>query len=197
MPRTNSSHGLIDLTREDTTPSAPSTSNTSKRPGDPHPESSSSTKRTKLSNGSSPKNSKRIEEVDLVEAEERLAARLEKERAEQVKAQQEASKAPRTFSRQTCIICMESYTNVTAAICGHIFCHECLIQAIAVADRDRSGTGQKGTCPVCRRPLDRKKATNFIPIQLMKKSKYRSRRASASSAQVSPSQGVSRPRISE
>ncbi|KAE8442000.1 hypothetical protein EG329_003936 [Mollisiaceae sp. DMI_Dod_QoI] len=83
--------------------------------------------------------------VDLVGVEneqdyEELKAR---EQAEAVKAlnQAEATK-PVKLAEFKCIICMDDPTDLTVTHCGHLFCSECLHQALHAGDRK--------CCPVCR-----------------------------------------------
>jgi len=42
-----------------------------------------------------------------------------------------------------CTICLSPLEDLTASVCGHIFCEGCIMQAIK----------SQGKCPICRRPL--------------------------------------------
>jgi len=42
-----------------------------------------------------------------------------------------------------CTICLSPLDDLTASVCGHVFCEGCIMQAIKV----------QGKCPICRRPL--------------------------------------------
>ena len=114
-----------------------------------------------------------VEELDLTNdtpsAEEAL---LQQQQQETIEAQQAGEKAdPVKIGRCQCIICMDSYTNATVTTCGHIFCHECLTQALVVGEKN-SDSGV-GNCPVCRKPVSRKKANQMIPVNFMKKSAFK------------------------
>ena len=63
---------------------------------------------------------KSIEEVDLVEEDTALADTLKKQRQEQV-ALQEDSQKPTKLSNLSCIICMDTPTNLTATVCGESY----------------------------------------------------------------------------
>lgn len=42
-----------------------------------------------------------------------------------------------------CAVCSDSIKDITSTICGHIFCEECILEAIK----------SQGKCPLCRRTL--------------------------------------------
>ena len=52
---------------------------------------------------------------------------------------------------------------------GHLFCHTCLMEAL-IAGENRSGPGEpkRSQCPVCRKSINRNKATDIIPLLLKK-----------------------------
>ncbi|KAH7038549.1 hypothetical protein B0J12DRAFT_546820, partial [Macrophomina phaseolina] len=114
-----------------------------------------------------------IERIDLIDDDTPLAEALQKQRAEQVRAQQEsqngADASPR-LSTLTCVICMDTPKDLTATACGHVFCHTCLMEAL-IAGEARAGPGEpkRSQCPVCRKALSRNKAGDIIPLLLMKK----------------------------
>ncbi|KAL9075040.1 MAG: hypothetical protein Q9157_004155 [Trypethelium eluteriae] len=108
-----------------------------------------------------------IEELDLVEEDTALADTLKKQRQQQV-ALQEDSRKPTKLSKISCIICMETPTNLTATSCGHLFCYECLMQALNFSARN-GGDGRRGMCPVCRKVVSRVKKDDIIPLEIMKK----------------------------
>ena len=60
-----------------------------------------------------------------------------------------------------CVICLDSPTDLTATICGHLFCHECITSALRVSSTT------SGSCPVCRRRTTLK---SLIPLAIMKQS---------------------------
>lgn len=101
--------------------------------------------------------------------EELLQAQQEKAVAAQ-QAEQEPS-GPQKIGQRQCIICMEAYTNATVTRCGHIYCHECLTQALLAGEKNNDRAG--GNCPVCRKPVSRKKAGHMLPLTFMKKSAFK------------------------
>lgn len=112
-----------------------------------------------------------IERIDLLDDDTPLAEALQKQRAEQVKAQQESQNGADALPRLTtitCVICMDTFKDLTATACGHLFCHECLMEAL-IAGEARAGPGEpkRSQCPVCRKALSRNKTGDIIPI-LMK-----------------------------
>jgi len=48
-----------------------------------------------------------------------------------------------SYLGKDCVVCLSPITDVSAAICGHVFCEGCLLQSIR----------SQGKCPTCRRPL--------------------------------------------
>ncbi|KAF2838442.1 hypothetical protein M501DRAFT_935912 [Patellaria atrata CBS 101060] len=129
-----------------------------------------SIKRQKLSTGehiSLGQAPEEVERVDLVEDQDSLA--IQKQRADQIKAQQEASNKPIRLSTLTCVICLDNPTDLTATSCGHLFCHTCIMESlIAGENRAVAGEAKRSQCPVCRKNLSRTKAGDIIPL-LMKK----------------------------
>lgn len=59
-----------------------------------------------------------VEEVDLVNNTNQLQSALQKQRVEQVKAQEGPSDKPLRLSTLTCVICMDTPTDITATSCG-------------------------------------------------------------------------------
>ncbi|KAK8162287.1 hypothetical protein IWX90DRAFT_435144 [Phyllosticta citrichinensis] len=112
-----------------------------------------------------------IEHIDLADDKTSLAEALQKQRVEQVKAQAERppADAPLRLSNITCVICMDSPKNITATACGHVFCHTCLMEAL-IAGENRAGYDgpKRSQCPVCRKTLNRTKASDVIPLLLKK-----------------------------
>ncbi len=114
-----------------------------------------------------------VEEMDLTNeapsAEEELA---QAQQQELLKAQRaEGAAGPQKMGKRTCIICLDNITNATVTSCGHMFCHECLTQAVLAAEKN-SEKGVGG-CPVCRKVVNRKKERQMIPIAFMKKSQFK------------------------
>lgn len=110
-----------------------------------------------------------VEEVDLVGDTNQLQSALQKQRVEQVKAQEGPSDKPLRLSTLTCVICMDTPTDITATSCGHLFCHTCLMEAL-IAGENRSAPHEpkRSQCPVCRKFINRAKSSDIIPL-LMKK----------------------------
>jgi hypothetical protein len=52
---------------------------------------------------------------------------------------------------------------------GHLFCHTCLMEAL-IAGENRAGPGEqkRSQCPVCRKVINRSKASDIIPLLLKK-----------------------------
>jgi len=86
------------------------------------------------------------EMVDLVDIDddEKYEDFKAKQQAELIKQQQldEATK-PAKLAEFQCIICMDNPTDLTVTHCGHLFCSECLHQALYAGNA-------KKCCPVCR-----------------------------------------------
>lgn len=98
-----------------------------------------------------------------------VAQVLQKQRLDAVKAQAKPEETKSTFNTFTCVICMDSPTDLSATACGHLFCHTCLMEAL-IAGENRAGPGEtkRSQCPVCRKVLMRNKSTDVIPLLLMK-----------------------------
>lgn len=170
--RRQNGNGVVDLTTEASPPAAQDT----RQPrGTKRAAASTSQGRTpKRSKRSSAEREAQVEELDLTNeapsAEEEL---LQTQREQAIKAQQEddENKGPLKIGKRQCIICMESFTNATITHCGHIYCHECLTQALIAGEKNSDrGTGN---CPVCRKSVSRKKTNQVIPISFMKKSAFK------------------------
>jgi hypothetical protein len=115
-----------------------------------------------------------IEQLDLTNeapsAEEELA---QAQTAAAVLAQQAATSAsgPLKIGQRQCIICMENFTNITITACGHVYCHECLTQALLAGEKNSEGG--KANCPVCRKQVSRKAKNQVIPLLFMKRSAFK------------------------
>lgn len=120
---------------------------------------------------------KMSEEIDMVDLRDvdtmaQWEEKKAKEAAEALKERNlmEANK-PFKLSDFQCIICMDSPTDLTITHCGHLFCSECLHQALHMGD--------KKCCPVCRsavylpRPGSRQTKNGIfaLEIKLMTKTK--------------------------
>ncbi|KAF4634333.1 hypothetical protein G7Y89_g3780 [Cudoniella acicularis] len=87
----------------------------------------------------------KVEVVDLadVENEAQYNELAAKQQAELIKKQQQdEATRPVRLADFNCIICMDNPTDLTVTHCGHLFCSECLHQALYAGD--------KRSCPVCR-----------------------------------------------
>lgn len=100
----------------------------------------------------------------------------------------QGAKTPLTEDKQkksafnvNCVICMDPPVNWTATKCGichvsvieallieagHVFCYDCLMQALIAKEHDsRISHGRSvGACPTCRTPIDRNKPGEVIPM---------------------------------
>ncbi|CCU76416.1 hypothetical protein BGHDH14_bgh05326 [Blumeria hordei DH14] len=142
----------LPVTLDDTaSPPIQSFQETSKRPAD----SSNKTRPTKLVRTTSPKKLKslsgsldqdEIDTVDLrnIETELQWEEKKKRDAAEIMAKEQSQENKPKLvkLSDFQCIICMDSPTDLTVTHCGHLFCSECLHQALHA--------GEKKCCPVCR-----------------------------------------------
>ncbi|TVY32532.1 E3 ubiquitin-protein ligase complex slx8-rfp subunit [Lachnellula occidentalis] len=89
-----------------------------------------------------------VQVVDLanVEDESQYRELAAKQQAELIKKQNEdEARKPVKLAEFQCIICMDNPTDLTVTHCGHLFCSECLHQALHAGD--------KKSCPVCRTPI--------------------------------------------
>ncbi|KAL4904804.1 hypothetical protein BDW74DRAFT_153539 [Aspergillus multicolor] len=118
-----------------------------------------------------------IESIDLTEVDgnSTLARVLAKQREEAIAAQQSSSggNARSRLTAYTCPVCMETPKNATATICGHLFCHKCIMEWLATTEEqraDRAGKTPRGLCPQCRQPLSGADQTgskrNLVPLEI-------------------------------
>jgi len=165
-------NGYVDLTSE------PDVPQTRKRRGSLTDEPSTKRRRpsgptvnsTPESGRDAPPNYETVEVLDLSKEPQDIQQVLQKQRAEAVAAQKPEEEEATTFNKLTCVICMDTPTDITATSCGHLFCHSCLMEAlIAGENRTQPGEQRKSQCPVCRKILNRNKASDIIPLLLMKK----------------------------
>ncbi|KAF8854833.1 hypothetical protein BDZ45DRAFT_676657 [Acephala macrosclerotiorum] len=86
--------------------------------------------------------------VDLVDvnSQKELEEKKARDKAEAIKkANQDEATKPVKLAEFKCIICMDDPTDLTVTHCGHLFCSECLHQALHA--------GERKCCPVCRNPI--------------------------------------------
>lgn len=116
-----------------------------------------------------------IEEVDLTNENLSTEEQLLRSQQQSLIAQQQLSSdtpsGPLQIGKRQCIICMESFTDVTVTHCGHIYCHECLTQALKAGEKN-SDRGV-GNCPMCRKPVSRKKVNHIVVVSFMRKAAWR------------------------
>ncbi|KAF2658665.1 hypothetical protein K491DRAFT_592616 [Lophiostoma macrostomum CBS 122681] len=182
-------NGYVDLTREDSDlfapegfPVAPPTPQ--RRPKRPTPSPGPSSKRVRRADGTAANVKSRspeakIEEIDLSEDRPVLQDVLQKQREQAIKAQQKPEEQATTLRNFTCVICMDTPTDLTATSCGHLFCHTCLMEAL-IAGENRSGPNEpkRSQCPVCRKHINRTKQPDIIPLLLKKALASQPRRSS-------------------
>lgn len=128
-------------------------------------------------NSNAPPSPQQIEALDLTNeapsAEEELRQTQQEAaiRAQQAAQASNTSSAPLKIGRRQCIICMEPYTDATITQCGHVYCHECLTQALMAGEKNSERA--TGNCPVCRKPVSRKKGNAMILMNFMKRGAFR------------------------
>ncbi|RDW88669.1 hypothetical protein BP6252_00701 [Coleophoma cylindrospora] len=110
--------------------------------------------------------------IDLVDVEDisQYEEMKKKEQAELLKQQQQdEANRPVKLAEFQCIICMDNPTDLTVTHCGHLFCSECLHEAL------HAGNNEKKSCPVCRttistNPLsrsgDKKPKNSFFHLEM-------------------------------
>jgi hypothetical protein len=110
-------------------------------------------------------------EIEDIDEDSALNTTLQRQRAEQVASQQPHTEKPLRLSNLTCVICMDTPTDLTATSCGHIFCYTCLMEALIAGENRLGAHGEtkKSQCPVCRKAIARNKASDVIPLLIKKK----------------------------
>lgn len=119
-----------------------------------------------------------IESVDLTAVDDNasLSAALAKQRQDAIQAQNPGTEAGRTLlTAYKCPVCMDTPTNATTTVCGHVFCHRCILDTLNWSIEQRREAAPptrkvKGVCPVCRKPLDTKDVPgagrSLVPLEL-------------------------------
>lgn len=120
-----------------------------------------------------------IEAVDLTAVEDNtaLADALSKQREDAIAAQKPNTSTENgrtTLTAYKCPICMDNLKNATTTSCGHLFCHQCIVDTLNwSAAQQRQDTGRravKGVCPVCRKSLKANDgpgaSRNLVPLEL-------------------------------
>ncbi|KAL5119648.1 hypothetical protein ACEQ8H_002494 [Pleosporales sp. CAS-2024a] len=154
-------NGYVDLT------SAPDSPPRRRKPDSPPPGPSS--KRQKRDDAT-------VDEVDLTDDKQPLHHVLQKQRPDAIKAQTTPDDEPTTFNTLTCVICMDMPTDLTATACA------------LIAGENRAGPGEqkRSQCPVCRKFINRNKASDVIPLLLKKGLATQPRRKKKKKALASP-----------
>ncbi|BFZ57498.1 hypothetical protein PYCC9005_004550 [Savitreella phatthalungensis] len=90
------------------------------------------------------------------------------------------------LSHLSCVICLDTPTDLTATVCGHLFCHACITAALESSAQQlqiahstpshRNPSGSVGVCPVCRR---RVKLSQLVPLSILRKDLMDAREARA------------------
>jgi len=123
------------------------------------------------------RNEEDIESLDLTEVDDAFALSkvLAKQREDAIKAQNNPTdrSGRSVLTSYKCPVCMDMPVDATTTICGHLFCHKCIIDTLRFGEEQRSdgsGKGPRGNCPVCRKPLSRNDIPgpkrNLVPLQL-------------------------------
>lgn len=139
------------------------------------------------SSSSRPKSESPVESIDLTGVGEKTSAAdvLAQHRADVESSQNVSSDTGRTaLTSYKCPICMETPTDITATICGHLFCHRCIIETLKWSEDQRGenmpGHRPKGVCPVCRKELRRidteQKGRTLVPLNIMLGQQVRKRK---------------------
>ncbi|EGD92233.1 hypothetical protein H112_00130 [Trichophyton rubrum D6] len=119
-----------------------------------------------------------IESVDLTSVDDSssLAQVLAKQREDAIIAQKNATndkEAKSILIAYKCPVCMDVPENATSTICGHLFCHKCIIDSLKYNETRRTlegaGKGARGNCPVCRKSItvvdNPGPRRNLVPLQ--------------------------------
>ncbi|GAD95191.1 conserved hypothetical protein [Paecilomyces variotii No. 5] len=125
-----------------------------------------------------------IESVDLTEVEDEssLSKALAKQRQDAVKAQGPTGdgEGRSVLTAYKCPVCMDTPVDATSTVCGHLFCHKCIVDTLKFSEEQRSDSsnkGPRGNCPVCRKPLTRNDTPgpkrNLVPLTLKLMTKKR------------------------
>lgn len=128
-----------------------------------------------------------VESIDLTTVDEKMSANdiLAKQREDAIYSQRLSSETGRTsLTSYKCPICMETPADITATICGHLFCHRCIIETLKWSEEQRQENmphlRAKGVCPVCRKELKRvdtdQKGRTLVPMNLMLGQQIRKRK---------------------
>lgn len=121
------------------------------------------------SSASSIKASPKMQPIDLTKIEDNQALTdlVAKEQQALIASQKQVLPTNSTMTplaEYKCAICMDTPTDVTTTTCGHMFCHQCIIDSLRWSEIQLAETQRpprnKGLCPVCRSHLDTKDVAN-------------------------------------
>ncbi|RDW94761.1 hypothetical protein BP5796_00524 [Coleophoma crateriformis] len=169
-PRRARSPSVVNLT--DSAPVVDLTGSPDMAPSKKRKRASEATPKRKSSTPQQVRKGVATDAIDLVDVDDisQYEEMKKKEQAELLKQQQldEASR-PVKLAEFQCIICMDNPTDLTVTHCGHLFCSECLHEAL------HAGNNEKKSCPVCRttistNPLsrsgDKKPKNSFFHLEM-------------------------------
>ncbi|RMZ75366.1 hypothetical protein DV738_g5508, partial [Chaetothyriales sp. CBS 135597] len=138
-----------------------------------------------------------VEQIDLtgVDSNSAVDAVLDQQRNESFFAMRPVSTRENGRTRLTaykCPVCMDTPVNATTTICGHLFCHQCIVETLQWSAKQRDGPGARkkcGMCPVCRKVLSIKDGPGagrtLVPLEL----KFLTRKRKLSSSAVDDPKG--------
>ncbi|RMD43627.1 hypothetical protein DV735_g1545, partial [Chaetothyriales sp. CBS 134920] len=118
------------------------------------------------------------EQIDLtgVDSNSAVDAVLDQQRKDSFFSMRPVSTKENGRTRLTaykCPVCMDTPVNATTTICGHLFCHQCIVETLQWSAKQRDGPGARrkcGMCPVCRKVLSIKDAPGagrtLVPLEL-------------------------------
>jgi hypothetical protein len=140
------------------------------------------------SSSSRPKSESPVESIDLTAVDEKISAAdvLAKHGADLTASQKLSSDTGRTpLTSYKCPICMEIPTDLTATVCGHLFCHRCILETLKWSQNlrrqqilpGRRPNAIRGVCPVCRKELKQldpeHKSRELVPVSIMRAQQMR------------------------
>jgi len=69
--------------------------------------------------------------------------------SQQAQSQEDSEK----LANIQCVICLDNPTDLTATICGHVFCQQCLSATLAAGEQMQP---KQSRCPICRHRIQKK-----------------------------------------
>lgn len=108
-------------------------------------------------------------DVDVLNSKTTLDSILGKQQQATIASQNKSASTETgetVLSAYKCAICMESPTEATTTVCGHMFCRQCILDSLKWSEQARRGGIQfqpnktiNGRCPVCRTTASNKENT--------------------------------------